>query len=94
MIPTWAKDMFWHVVEDCLIEIHGWPPDKARDRAGELRADLGSPPFGLSPDMVYHAEPFDVALDLTGIEAGPEERNEALARHWDQYQAIRNRHRW
>lgn len=94
MIATWAKDAFWRVVEDCLVEIHGWPPRQARDRAGELRAHVESIPFGLSPDMVYHAEPFDVALDLAGVEAGAVDYEDAWQRHAAHYEAIRNRHRW
>jgi len=34
--------------------------------AGGLRAKIESPPVGMSTDIFYHSEPFDVACDIVG----------------------------
>ncbi len=94
MIDVEAKDAFWRVVQDCLTDILGLTPADAHERSARLRERVESPPFGLSPDMVYHAEPIDIAYDLAGLEAGPAEYHNARARHQEQYETILNRHRW
>jgi hypothetical protein len=82
-----AKEAFWKVVEDCLTEIHGLSLSEAGQRGRNLRAEIESPPQGLSSDIFYHAEPFDVACDLAG------NRLDVL-QHRDQYDLILDRQHW
>ena len=82
-----ARDTFWQVVEDCLTDIHGLPPSEARRRSHDLRAEIESPPPGLSSDIFYHAEPFDVACDLAGNQLD-------VLQYRDRYDLILDRHHW
>ncbi len=81
------KDAFWEVVEDCLTDIHGLSRSEARRRSHVLRAEIESPPPGLSSDIFYHAEPFDVACDLAGNRLD-------IWQYRGQYDLILNRHHW
>jgi hypothetical protein len=87
MIDLAAKNAFWSVVEDCLVEIHKLPLVDARGRVSKLRSQIDHPPLGLSGDVIYHDEPFDVACDLAGNHLG-------LASHRNQYDGILQRHKW
>jgi len=59
-----AHESFWAAVRECLIEFHGSAGlDAVRDVA-EFRSRLEQAPPGVSLDMIYHAEPFDVACDI------------------------------
>ncbi len=82
-----AKDAFWQVVKDCLIDIHGLSPSEAQKRSRDLRAEIESPPQGLSSDIFYHAEPFDVACDLAGNQLD-------VLQYRSQYDLILDRHNW
>jgi hypothetical protein len=66
MIDTTTKDAFWLVVQDCLSRFHGVPPNGARKLSADLRERIEHPPTGMSSDIFYHAEPFDVANDIVG----------------------------
>ena len=87
------KDAFWNVVADCLHEFHEMPCDQARLSAMRLRQRVDSPsyeafrPVGYDPEMIYHAEPFDVAADLAGrpLELGPFEPqyDRLIKRHFE-----------
>src|SRR5207249_1281345 len=63
---TWAraKEAFWDVVVDCLVEIHMIPQGRAGELAAELRKSIEAAPAGIMGDLLYHSEPFDVACDL------------------------------
>jgi hypothetical protein len=87
MIDSKAKDAFWDVVEDCLVEIHGLSKPAAHQRSVDLRARIESPPTGMSSEIFYHAEPFDVACDIAG-------RQLDLSHYRFQYDYILNRHNW
>jgi hypothetical protein len=87
MIDSQAKDAFWHVVEECLIEIHGLSQPDAHGRSMALRARIESPPSGMSSDIFYHAEPFDVACDIVGSQLD-------LAQYRPQYEPILSRNNW
>jgi hypothetical protein len=65
-----AKDKreFWAVVRDCLVRLHGVPGPMAQAKCDGLRRKIESPPDGVSPDIFYHNEPFDVACDLAESE--------------------------
>ena len=56
--------MFWRVVEDCLIQIYRRDGHEAAERTAELRERIEHPPTGMSTDIFYHTEPFDVASDI------------------------------
>lgn len=64
MIHVQAQDAFWGVVEDCLVEFHRVARAVAHQRTLDLRQRIEQPPAGMSSEMVYHAEPFDVACDI------------------------------
>lgn len=64
VIDSKAKEIYWRVVKDCLVQIHGLKLEEARARASELRERVESPPEGISSDLFYHDEPFYVACDL------------------------------
>lgn len=68
MISLQHTDAFWRVVEDCLIQFHRFPARIAIQATDDLRTRLRSAPAGLRSDVVYHAEPFDVACDIAGRE--------------------------
>lgn len=59
-----AKNDFWMVVEQCLVQFHGSQRPDAHERAMELRQRIESPPNDMSTEILYHAEPFDVACDI------------------------------
>jgi hypothetical protein len=87
MIDPKAKNTFWDVVEECLIEIHGLPRPDAHQRSMDLRSRIESPPSGMSSDIFYHAEPFDVACDIVGKPLD-------LAEYRRQYNPILSHHNW
>jgi hypothetical protein len=87
MIDLAAKNAFWDVVEDCLVNLHGLQPGDARQRAQDFRARIESPPTGMSSDIFYHNEPFDVACDLADNELD-------RAQYRAQYDSILGRHNW
>jgi hypothetical protein len=66
MIDIKAKETFWEVVVECLIAIHGFAKPEAHRRSRDLRTRIESAPAGMSSDIFYHAEPFDVACDIAG----------------------------
>ena len=87
MIDAKAKDTFWEVVEGCLIDIHGLSQHEAHRRSIDLRTRIESAPVGISSDIFYHAEPFDVACDIVG-------RQLDLSQYRRQYEPILHRHNW
>jgi hypothetical protein len=68
MLEELDKDNYWAIVEDCLVELHGWSRDAARARCLDLRrgADRDARPG--EDSIAYHAEPLYVANDLAGVE--------------------------
>jgi hypothetical protein len=68
MIPIRARDSFWGVVRDCLVTFHDVPATRAGRLCGQRRSEVESRPRGVSRDIFYHNEPFDVACDLAGKE--------------------------
>ena len=63
VIPEDAKDEFWSVVRDCLVEFHDRPRAWARAAANRLRAKVESMPHE-QMEWFYHSEPFDIACSL------------------------------
>jgi hypothetical protein len=60
------RESFWAAVRECLIHFHRVPPSEAAGKVSSLRQRLAEAPAGSLSDMIYHAEPFDVACDLAG----------------------------
>ena len=84
-----AKDAFWNVVEDSLVEIHGLPRHEAHQRCMDLRTRIESPAPGIGTlsEIFYHAEPFYVACDIAEKDLEP-------SQYESQYDAILERHNW
>lgn len=87
MIDKKAVDAFWHVVKECLVQFHGFSESDADKQSATLRMRIESPPTGMSSDMFYHAEPFDVACDIA-------EKQLDLSKYRQQYYVLLNEHRW
>ena len=66
MIDIKAKDTFWEMVEECLATIYGLAKIEAHRRSLDLRSRREAAPSGVSSDIFYHVEPFDVACDIAG----------------------------
>ncbi len=66
MIERVAADSFWEIVRICLMRFHGLSESQAQHKSTEFRRQIESPPSGLSSEIFYHAEPFDVACDIAG----------------------------
>lgn len=64
MIPRDEAEAFWEVTRDCLIQFHGLSPADAAFGVDSLRARLAEIRTSRSLEMIYHAEPFDVACDI------------------------------
>jgi hypothetical protein len=79
---------FWMNVEDCLTEFHHFPPENARARVDAYRLRLTAAaqqePLEWMEDLIYHAEPWNVACDLANSEL-------PLSAYLSQYQAILSR---
>jgi hypothetical protein len=63
MIPRDEAEAFWGVTRDCLIQFHGFPPADAAQGVASLRESLAEIRVP-HVEMIYHAEPFDVACDI------------------------------
>lgn len=87
MIGSKAKDAFWDVVENCLVEFHGLSKRDAHLKRVDLRTHIESPPTEMSSEIFYHAEPFDVACDIA-------ESPLDLSQYRSRYDQILNRHNW
>ena len=84
-----AKDAFWNVVEDTLVEIFGLPRHDAHQKSRDLRTRIELPLPGIDnlSEIFYHNEPFYIACDIAEKELDPV--------HFDpRYEAILKRHKW
>ena len=91
---------FWLAVRDCLVEFHNFQSEKAaetviglRSRVSEVNIPVSSKDnkghgndqeVGLQ-DMIYHAEPWSIACNITGEELTLDDCK------WPQYQQILSR---
>ena len=76
-----SKEAFWKTVRDTLVEIHGMSLPEAIRRVGIVR-DRGTSPKDAdddSLDIIYHAEPFDVARNMAGRDVRWEGDNQLYA---------------
>jgi hypothetical protein len=80
------KDEFWNVVKDCLENIHRMNGYDAERKSEDLRRRIESPPPGISSEIFYHAEPFDVACDIAetylDLQSYRNPYDQILARHY------------
>jgi hypothetical protein len=63
IIPEYAKDHFWSVVKECLVQFHDKPRAWSQKAANRLRAKTEAMAKE-EMELFYHAEPFDVACSL------------------------------
>ncbi|ETX01489.1 MAG: hypothetical protein ETSY2_37165 [Candidatus Entotheonella gemina] len=87
MIDLKAKDEFWAIVEECLVELYRLPTPDARQRSEDMRIRIEAPPTGMSSEIFYHSEPYDVACGIMGVDPN-------LPQHSQQYDSILSRHSW
>ncbi len=86
-IDARARDAFWGAVVDCLEQFHGKSKPDAEALASDLRRRIEHPPPGIDNDLIYHAEPFDVACKLAGVELDADS-------HRRTYERILRRRNW
>lgn len=85
MVSAATATHFWAAVEDCLVTFHGLERVEAAATVTALQRRLppwpeppcGEPSFA---DMIYHAEPWHVASNVTGREL-PLENHQAEYTH-------------
>lgn len=58
---------YWQTVLQCLTHLGKVSATRAHELLGEYRLRLQSMPEGLRPDIVFHHEPWQLALRLTGV---------------------------
>jgi hypothetical protein len=87
VIDMQAKNAFWAVVRDCLVEIYGFTETDACQKSACMRQDLENAPPGVDSDLLYHAEPLDIASDIAG--RAPDERKARRP-----YEKILKKHDW
>lgn len=63
-LGTRDKRRFWASVEDCLRGFHDCSRQEAKALIQAFQDNLDTAPLEVDPDLVYHAEPFDLACDL------------------------------
>lgn len=66
MITAHEAEAFWSVVAECLVRFHHKHPVIAAADVETFNARLERAPAGVRADMVFHAEPFDVACTIAG----------------------------
>jgi len=63
VIPDHAKDRFWFVVRDCLVEFHDMDKSIVRAKVNNFRKRVENfPEDGM--ELFYHSEPFDIACRI------------------------------
>jgi len=77
-----STEIYWTIVQECLVQFHGFSPAEALHACQKLRGRLATPPPGITSGMIYHLEPFHLANQL----AQAESRN--LANDYEKYAAI------
>jgi hypothetical protein len=70
MVSADLASSFWAVVQDCLVQFHGFQNDAASENVSSFRCRLpkGDGQKPSFDDLIYHAEPFYIACDLAGEE--------------------------
>jgi hypothetical protein len=88
-----ARDAFWLVVEDCLVQFHHATRPNASSKTQNLRTKIESSTTPLANELIYHDEPFYVACDIAGLhDIG--EQDALLQQNQVAYQSILIAHQW
>lgn len=87
IISDKMKDAFWNVVVECLIQFHDFTRADAQERSRKLRKGLGRSPSGVSSDIFYHSEPYNVACDIAG-------KQRDITADFEQYHKILDENHW
>lgn len=66
--PPEFVEAYWDTVADTLVTLHGMAQRDAFTKVRALRRRIAARSDGSGRDIVYHAEPFDVACRLAGRE--------------------------
>jgi hypothetical protein len=61
--------LFWNIVEESLVELHGWDRNAAHERVLRLRGRMTK--AAIAQDVTYHSQPFHVASDIAHGRAVP-----------------------
>lgn len=88
-----ARNAFWEVVEECLVEFHQLPRQDAMIKALEFRRKVESPPPDIDGDIVYHEEPFYVACQLAG-QCNTQVMDRLLQSNRVKYESLLANYRW
>ena len=88
-----ARNAFWEVVEECLVEFHQESRPVAQLTALAFRRQLESPPVGIDGDPIYHEEPFYVACQLAG-QYDARSMDNLLQNNNAKYQSLLAKHDW
>ena len=83
MIPVDLKIKHQKVIEQCLIDFHGYTAQGARKEVNCHYAECIQA-IGRDDDLLYHEEPFTVACDLAG-------KSLPLKDYADQYEKLYDR---
>ena len=82
------KGIFWSIVVECLVRLHGLDALRLRREAGFCSEDgVESPPPGISGELIYHDEPFYVACDIAGDHES-DSKNQKMTEYWSIYETI------
>lgn len=63
-LDKFAKDVYWLVVRDCLVDLFDVPAADAQNLSSGRRSFFENLPKGSRHDIIYHEEPFRVAEEL------------------------------
>jgi len=88
-----AKNAFWIVVEECLVNFHQRSPLAAITEARAYRRRVENAATGVSGDLIYHVEPFYAACNIAGLVDIPEQEH-LLKAHRSTYDAILAANDW
>ena len=85
MVQIAAASHFWAAVQDCLVTFHQFEPREAAEKVTSLWRRLPSAANGSDfSEMIYHAEPWQIACNLAGNDL-------PVAEHQEAYQAVLQR---
>ncbi len=86
-ITRGAKEAFWSVVKDCLVQFHDLEIHAAEKKARTLRQKVEGTAEDHYLDIFYHAEPFDVACDIA-------EHQLDLSEYYPKYKKLLVKYNW
>lgn len=63
VVPEDEQVRYWHVVQRCLTEFHGFTREVARKKVRHCQTEVEQLPRATA-ELFFHAEPFDVACRI------------------------------